>query len=113
MGSPTSSNSNRLREVAELTGAESHLVESVAEVDAAWLVDKRVVGVTAGASTPEHLVLALVAWLKERGGTTVRDLVAVREEMFFHLPSDLAKDLEASGRAPSLLEESGRSLRSR
>jgi 4-hydroxy-3-methylbut-2-enyl diphosphate reductase len=113
VGSPTSSNSNRLREVAELTGAESHLVESVAEVDAAWLVGKRVVGVTAGASTPEHLVLALVAWLREHGGTTVRDLVAVKEEMFFHLPSDLAKDLEASGRAPSLLEESGRSLRSR
>jgi len=48
-----------------------------------------------------------------RGGTSVRNLVAVKEEMFFHLPSDLAKDLESSGRAEQLLTESGRALRAR
>jgi 4-hydroxy-3-methylbut-2-enyl diphosphate reductase len=113
VGSPTSSNSNRLREVAAIGGAEAHLVESVADVDERWLEGKRTVGLTAGASTPEHLVQELVEWLKARGGSAVRDLEAVREDMFFHLPSDLAKDLEASGRAPQLLEASGRSLRTR
>jgi 4-hydroxy-3-methylbut-2-enyl diphosphate reductase len=111
VGSPTSSNSSRLREVAELTGAEAHLVESVADVDPAWLTGKRAVGVTAGASTPEHLVQSLVSWLAAQGGAPVRKLEAVREEMFFHLPSDLSKDVAASGRAEELLSESGRALR--
>jgi 4-hydroxy-3-methylbut-2-en-1-yl diphosphate reductase len=113
VGSPTSSNSSRLREVAELCGAESHLVESLADVDAQWLEGKRAVGVTAGASTPEHLVQELVHWLESRGAARAEDLVAVREEMFFHLPSDLTRDLEASGRAAPILNESGRTLRSR
>ncbi|MEO6462248.1 MAG: 4-hydroxy-3-methylbut-2-enyl diphosphate reductase [Candidatus Eisenbacteria bacterium] len=113
VGSPTSSNSSRLREVAELCGAESHLVESLADVDAAWLEGKRAVGVTAGASTPEHLVQELVHWLEARGAARAEDLVAVREDMFFHMPSDLARDLEASGRAAPILTESGRTLRSR
>ncbi len=111
VGSPTSSNSSRLREVAELCGAEAHLVESVGDVDAAWLTGKKAVGVTAGASTPEHLVAELVAWLEARGAQPARDLVAVQEDMFFHLPSDLARDLETSGRAEAILEESGRTLR--
>ena len=113
VGSPSSSNSNRLREVASLGGAEAYRIESVADVDERWLVGKRTIGVTAGASTPEHLVQELVRWLHDRGGTAVRNLDAVREDMFFHLPSDLAKDLEASGRAEQLLEASGRSLRPR
>jgi 4-hydroxy-3-methylbut-2-en-1-yl diphosphate reductase len=113
VGSPTSSNSSRLREVAELCGAEAHLVESLADVDASWLDGKHTIGVTAGASTPEHLVRELVTWLEARGAKPARDLVAVSEEMFFHLPSDLARDLETSGRAESILEESGRTLRSR
>jgi 4-hydroxy-3-methylbut-2-enyl diphosphate reductase len=113
VGSPTSSNSSRLRVVAELCGAEAHLVESLANVDAAWLVGKKSVGVTAGASTPEHLVAELVRWLEERGARPASDLVAVKEDMFFHLPSELARDLESSGRADAILEESGRTLRSR
>ena len=113
VGSPTSSNSNRLREVAELLGAEAHLVESVGDVRAEWLAGRRAVGVTAGASTPEHLVRELIVWLEAHGGGPTRNLEAVREEMFFHLPSDLSKDLEASGRAADLLSASGRSLRAR
>ena len=113
VGSPTSSNSNRLREVAELAGVEAHLVESMADLRPEWLVGRRAVGVTAGASTPEHLVQEIVAHLRARGATAVRDLMAVEENMFFHLPSDLSRDLEASGRAPELLEESGRRLRAR
>ena len=113
VGSPTSSNSSRLREVAELCGSTAYLVESVADVDETWLSGKKAVGVTAGASTPEHLVQELVRWLEARGAARAEDLVAVREEMFFHLPSDLTRDLEASGRAAPILEESGRTLRSR
>jgi 4-hydroxy-3-methylbut-2-enyl diphosphate reductase len=113
VGSPTSSNSNRLREVAELCGATAYLVESVAEVDLAWLEGRRAVGITAGASTPEHLVQDIVRLLEARGAGPARDLEAVPEDMFFHLPSDLARDLEASGRAAAILEESGRTLRSR
>src|SRR5262245_16046545 len=63
VASPTSSNSSRLREVAELLGAEAHLIESVEDVDPAWIDGKRAIGVTAGASTPEHLVQDLVRWL--------------------------------------------------
>ncbi len=113
VGSPTSSNSSRLREVAELCGATSYLVESVHDVDPAWLAGKTSIGVTAGASTPEHLVEELVRWLEQRGAAPARDLVAVEERMFFHLPSDLAKDLESSGRADAILGESGRTLRTR
>ena len=113
VGSPTSSNSSRLREVAELIGAEAHLVESVEDVDPAWLEGKKAIGVTAGASTPEHLVQDLVKWLGFLEDAKVRDLRAVEEEMFFHLPSDLSKDLEASGRAQELLTGSGRVLRGR
>ena len=113
VGSPTSSNSSRLREVAELCGATSYLVESVQDVDPAWLAGRRSIGVTAGASTPEHLVSELVAWLEAKGAAPAKNLVAVEETMFFHLPSDLAKDLESSGRAKTILGESGRTLRSR
>ena len=113
VGSPTSSNSSRLREVAELTGADAYLVESVEDVDPAWLEGKKAIGVTAGASTPEHLVQELIKWLGFLEDAKVRNLEAVKEEMFFHLPSDLAKDLEASGRAEELLTESGRALRGR
>jgi 4-hydroxy-3-methylbut-2-enyl diphosphate reductase len=113
VGSPTSSNSSRLREVAELTGAEAHLIESVADVDPEWLTGQRAIGVTAGASTPEHLVQDLISWLGFLEDAKVRHLRAVEEEMFFHLPSDIAKDLEASGRAAELLTESGRALRAR
>ena len=113
VGSPTSSNSSRLREVAELCGATSYLIESVHDVDPEWLTGRRAIGVTAGASTPEHLVQELVRWLEARGASPARDLVAVSETMFFHLPSDLAKDLAASGRADAILGESGRTLRAR
>ena len=113
VGSPTSSNSSRLREVAELTGAAAYLVESVEDVDPAWLEGKKAIGVTAGASTPEHLVQDLIKWLGFLEDAKVRNLEVVKEEMFFHLPSDLAKDLESSGRAEELLTESGRALRTR
>jgi 4-hydroxy-3-methylbut-2-enyl diphosphate reductase len=86
VGSPNSSNSNRLREVAEAAGAQAHLVGSVDELDAHWLDSVRCVGISAGASTPEHLVQALVHQLQALGGRDVRTVVTQVEDVFFAPP---------------------------
>ncbi|MCM5572240.1 4-hydroxy-3-methylbut-2-enyl diphosphate reductase [Burkholderiaceae bacterium FT117] len=91
IGSPTSSNSNRLREVAEKLGCEAKLIGSAAELDPAWLAGKRRIGVTAGASAPEVLVEQLVARLRELGVGSVRALPGVEEHMTFPLPKGLAR----------------------
>src|ERR1700730_10125208 len=72
LGSPNSSNSNRLREVAETAGARAHLLGTAAELDPAWLTGAHRVGVSAGASTPEHLVQALLDRLRDLGATDVQ-----------------------------------------
>jgi 4-hydroxy-3-methylbut-2-enyl diphosphate reductase len=86
LGSPNSSNSNRLREVAETAGARAYLLGTAAELDAAWLEGARRVGITAGASTPEHLVAALVERLRELGATDVRTVETRIEDVFFAPP---------------------------
>ena len=87
LGSPNSSNSNRLAEVALQAGARaSHLLGSVAELDPAWLDDVQVVGETAGASTPEHLVQGLVDRLRELGATSVETVELRKEDVFFAPP---------------------------
>jgi 4-hydroxy-3-methylbut-2-en-1-yl diphosphate reductase len=86
LGSPNSSNSNRLREVAESGGARAFLIGSAAELDPDWLTAARVVGVTAGASTPEHLVLGLVARLRELGASEVLTVETLVEDVFFAPP---------------------------
>jgi 4-hydroxy-3-methylbut-2-enyl diphosphate reductase len=90
IGSPTSSNSNRLREVAEKMGCEARMIGSADELDPAWLEGRRCVGVTAGASAPERLVQALLARLEALGVDDVRALDGVRENMTFPLPKGLA-----------------------
>jgi 4-hydroxy-3-methylbut-2-enyl diphosphate reductase len=91
IGSQTSSNSNRLREVAERFGVPAYLVDSAADLDPAWLTDKARVGVTAGASAPELLVNELVQRLQALGAKSVRPLDGVKEEVVFPLPKGLAK----------------------
>ena len=86
LGSPNSSNSNRLREVAESAGARAYLLGTAAELEPAWLADARRVGVTAGASTPEHLVQVLVDRLRELGGTDVLSVETRVEDVFFAPP---------------------------
>lgn len=86
LGSPNSSNSNRLREVAEHAGARGYLIGSAAELDPAWLAGARRVGVSAGASTPEHLVQALVARLRELGASAVETVETRVEDVFFAPP---------------------------
>jgi 4-hydroxy-3-methylbut-2-en-1-yl diphosphate reductase len=90
IGSPTSSNSNRLREVAEKMGREARLIGSADELDPAWLVGKRRIGITAGASAPEVLVQALVARLRTLGIHRVSALDGIEEHVSFPLPKDLA-----------------------
>ncbi len=89
IGSPSSSNSNRLREVAEKMGREARLIGSAAELDPAWLVGRRRIGVTAGASAPELLVQALVARLRELGVGRVQVLDGIEEHVQFPLPKGL------------------------
>jgi 4-hydroxy-3-methylbut-2-enyl diphosphate reductase len=91
IGSPTSSNSNRLREVAEKMGCEARLIGSASEFDPAWLDGKRRIGITAGASAPELLVEQLVERLGALGITSVRRLPGAQENMTFPLPRGLGK----------------------
>ena len=89
VGSATSSNSNRLREVAELRGVPAWLIDNADAIDPAWLEGKRRIGVTAGASAPEVLVEAVVVRLRELGAGSVRTLEGVPEKVVFPLPKAL------------------------
>ena len=89
VGSKNSSNSNRLREVAELRGVPAYLVDNAAGIDPAWVEGKRRVGVTAGASAPEVLVEEVITRLKELSGGSVRNLDGVPEKVTFPLPKEL------------------------
>jgi 4-hydroxy-3-methylbut-2-enyl diphosphate reductase len=91
VGSPNSSNSNRLREVAQNMGAEAYMVDSAADLRPEWIAGKRRVGVTAGASAPEVLVNELIARLKELGAQSVRPLEGITESVVFTLPRELAR----------------------
>ena len=89
VGSPNSSNSNRLREVAQSRGTESYMVDNASELRAEWIVGKRRIGVTAGASAPEVLVEAVVARLRTLGAAKVVSLPGVEEDVVFSLPRSL------------------------
>ena len=90
VGSPNSSNSNRLREVARKKGTEAYMVDNAGEIDPAWLEGKKRIGVTAGASAPEILVNEVIARLKECGAQSVRPLEGVEEHVTFPMPKGLA-----------------------
>jgi 4-hydroxy-3-methylbut-2-enyl diphosphate reductase len=89
VGSPNSSNSNRLREVAEHIGAQAYMVDSADDLRPEWIAGKRRIGVTAGASAPEVLVDEVVARLKALGAQSVRSLDGIRETVAFTLPREL------------------------
>lgn len=91
VGSTNSSNSNRLREVAERKGAAAYLIDDPGMIDPAWLVQARRVGVTAGASAPENLVQQVIERLKELGAASVRTLPGVTENVSFPLPKELSR----------------------
>jgi 4-hydroxy-3-methylbut-2-enyl diphosphate reductase len=89
VGSPNSSNSNRLREVALNLGVAAHMVDSAAELKAEWLEGKRRVGVTAGASAPEVLVSEVVERLRALGAGPVKELQGITENVVFPIPKGL------------------------
>ena len=89
VGSPNSSNSNRLREVAEKKGTPAYMVDNAGKIDPAWIAGKKRIGVTAGASAPEVLVQAVIDRLKELGAASVRALEGVEEHVTFPLPKGL------------------------
>lgn len=89
VGSPNSSNSNRLRELAEREGVEAYLIDGADEIDPAWIVGRRTVGVTAGASAPDILVQGVLDRLRALGAGSVRELSGEPENMVFALPKEL------------------------
>ncbi len=89
VGSPNSSNSNRLREVARKMGTPAYMVDRADQIDPAWLEGHQRIGVTAGASAPEVLVQAVIDRLKELGARSVRPLEGVEENVTFPLPKGL------------------------
>jgi len=90
VGSPNSSNSNRLVEVAQRSGVRAQLIDSAADIDVSWLEGVARVGLTAGASAPEVLVEQVSQRLAEFGFTDQRDLDLIREDVRFTLPPELA-----------------------
>ncbi len=99
IGSPNSSNSNRLRELGEHCGIRSFLIDSAADINPAWLTNARAVGITAGASAPEVLVAEVGDYLKELGSCEeVEDLTVIEEDVEFLLPKELVT-IESASRA--------------
>jgi 4-hydroxy-3-methylbut-2-enyl diphosphate reductase len=91
VGSPNSSNSNRLREVAERKGVASYLIDGAQSIDPAWLVGRKRIGVTAGASAPEILVQQVIDRVKELGAVSVRTMPGLEENVAFPLPKGLSR----------------------
>ena len=92
VGSPTSSNSNRLRDVAAKYGTPSYMVDNASELQAQWLEGKHKIGLTAGASAPDILVQQVIARLRELGAVSVRTLEGIQETVKFPLPKGLRND---------------------
>ena len=86
VGSKNSSNSNRLREVAELRQTPAHLIDDAGEMDPGWFVGVERVGISAGASAPEHLVVQVVDWLRRHGARTVEEMEGEEEHISFLVP---------------------------
>ncbi|HEV2348663.1 MAG TPA: 4-hydroxy-3-methylbut-2-enyl diphosphate reductase [Terriglobia bacterium] len=93
IGSDNSSNSRRLKEVAESMGARSYLIDDVSEIEPGWLEGVECVGVTAGASAPEHLVQEVVEYFKKLGVAQIEEVAAVEEKVTFTPPPELARKL--------------------
>ena len=96
IGSQNSSNSQRLVEVARDYGADSYLIDNEGQVEEEWLQDKRVVGISSGASAPELLVDRLVRFFADRGVTDVAEFEVIREDVRFMLPKRIREDLAAT-----------------
>jgi 4-hydroxy-3-methylbut-2-en-1-yl diphosphate reductase len=92
VGSPTSSNSNRLRELADRLGTPAYMVDSAADLQLEWLAGAKSVGITAGASAPDVLVQEVIARLRALGAVSLRTLPGAEETMHFPMPKGLRPD---------------------
>jgi 4-hydroxy-3-methylbut-2-enyl diphosphate reductase len=91
VGSPNSSNSNRLRELAENKGVAAHLIDEADQIQDGWLEGRQVIGVTAGASAPEQIVTGVIEKLRQRGVVAVEESQGRKEPVTFSLPGELRK----------------------
>ena len=91
VGSPNSSNSNRLRELAENNGVPAYLIDEAGQIKRDWLTDKSVVGITAGASAPEDIVTGVVEQLQAWGAETINESQGRKEPVTFSLPAELKR----------------------
>jgi 4-hydroxy-3-methylbut-2-enyl diphosphate reductase len=111
VGSPTSSNSNRLRELAERLGTPAYMIDNTGQLDAGWFKSGARVGLTAGASAPEILVQQVVERLRELGAGSVRRMNGVEETVRFPLPVGLGdksmREMAASPLAPAAAPPAG------
>ncbi len=89
VGSSTSSNSNRLRELAERLGADAYLIDTAADINPLWLANKKAIGVSAGASAPEVLVDEVLDYLQSLGACEPQQQEGVPENIIFSMPKDL------------------------
>ena len=89
VGSRSSSNSNRLRELAEKQGTPAYLIDGPEDIDPAWLAGKTAIGVTAGASAPEVLARQVIARLRDLGATAITESAGRAENVIFPLPKEL------------------------
>jgi 4-hydroxy-3-methylbut-2-enyl diphosphate reductase len=96
VGSPNSSNSNRLREVAQHQGVSAYMVDNAAELDPAWVAGRQTVGVTAGASAPEVLVRQVIEKLQQLGAESVTQIDGIAEKVVFPLPKSLTTSTPAA-----------------
>jgi 4-hydroxy-3-methylbut-2-en-1-yl diphosphate reductase len=102
IGSPNSSNSNRLRELGEQCGIPSYLIDSANDIDARWLKNAKAVGIAAGASAPEVLVTEVVTFLKNSSPSEVEELTVIEEDVEFLLPKELVQ-IESSSKPAETL----------
>jgi 4-hydroxy-3-methylbut-2-enyl diphosphate reductase len=91
IGSPNSSNSKRLVEVARTAGVSSYLIDDAGDIDPAWIRGVETVGITSGASAPERLVTAVCDWFRDRGVADVTEHRSVYEDVVFRLPVELRR----------------------
>jgi 4-hydroxy-3-methylbut-2-enyl diphosphate reductase len=89
VGSPNSSNSNRLRELAQRIGTESYLIDTANDIDTTWLTNKNTIGITAGASAPDVLIQQVIEHLCAMGAQRPQEMQGVEENITFSLPKEL------------------------
>jgi|SRR3990172_2895535 len=107
IGSPNSSNSMRLVEVAQAAGVRAYLIDDISEMDLRWLERVRTVGITAGASAPEHLVQEAVEFFRRMGVSRVEEVDGIREDVVFALPPEIQRDLPPGVKMARSLKVSG------